>query len=105
MKRSKHLQLVITVPRFDQLNAELFYPVMHEKMATDEAVCKILVEAAQCLLKELQNPKKATSDYLSSNEGNFSFAETSEKDHLASFGEMTTMMKLKPLLPHSLINS
>ena len=48
------------------------------------------VEVAECLLKELRDPKKVTSDYLTSEGGQFSWGGTTEEEHLASLGKMAT---------------
>ena len=48
------------------------------------------VEIASCLLTELQNPKKATSDYLSSGEGKFSWGYTTQEEHQACIGMMAS---------------
>ena len=57
---------------FDTLNVELFYPQREENKDTTKLVHDMAVEVAKCLLQEFYNPKKATSDYLSSNGGKFS---------------------------------
>ena len=44
------------------------------------------VVAATALLCELRDGKKATSEHLSSAEGNFSWGEISELDHTAGLG-------------------
>ena len=48
------------------------------------------VEIASCLLTELQDPKKATSDYLSSGEGKFSWGYTTQEEHQACIGMMAS---------------
>ena len=48
------------------------------------------VEIASCLLTELQDPKKATSDYLSSGEGKFSWGYTTQEEHQACIGIMAS---------------
>jgi len=75
---------------YDQLNAELFYPDREENKATTTLVEKMAVELAVCMLQELRDPKKATSDYLSSEEGKFSWGETTEDEHQACMGKMAT---------------
>ena len=47
---------------FDKLKVELFYPESTENIAINALDTKIDVEMASCLLTELQDPKKATSD-------------------------------------------
>ena len=48
------------------------------------------VESSQCLLQELRDPKKAMSDHLSSTDGKFSWGQTTEEEHQACVGKMTT---------------
>ena len=73
---------------FDILNAELFYPEREENKQTDDLVKKMAVEVANCLLTELRDPKKATSDYFSSKKGEFSWGQTFNEEHEASLGQM-----------------
>ena len=68
----------------------MFYPERKENKATTELVHKMAVEVASCLLTELRDPKKATSDYLSSAEGKFSWGETTDEEHLMCIGKMAT---------------
>ena len=75
---------------FDMLKAELFYPTRKENVATTSTVQKMAVEMAECFLKELRDPKKATSDYLTSAEGKFSWGYTTEDDHNALIGKSAT---------------
>ena len=69
----------------DQLNAELFYPQRSTKTAQLMAC-----EVAECILKELRGPGKATSDYLSSVEGKFSWGQTMYDEHATCIGKMAT---------------
>jgi hypothetical protein len=75
---------------FDRLNAELFYPTREENIATNEMVKVMACEVAECMLDELRDPKKATSDYLSSAGGKFSWGKTTEDEHYACLGKMAT---------------
>ena len=72
------------------LKAERFYPNRKENVATTSTVQKMAVEMAECFLKELRDPKKATSDYLTSAEGKFSWGYTTEDDHTALIGKSAT---------------
>jgi hypothetical protein len=45
---------------------------------------------ATCLLLEVADPKKATSDYLSIGDGRFSWAASSEEENKASIGMSVT---------------
>ena len=47
-------------------------------------------EVATCLLKELRDPKKATSDYLTSKDSDFISGNTTNKEHEACLGKMVT---------------
>ena len=75
---------------WDQLCKELFHPTREENIETDDFVKQLAVEIAQCMLEELRDPKKATSDYLSSREGKFSWGQTSHDEHVACIGKMAT---------------
>jgi hypothetical protein len=75
---------------FDTLNAELFYPQREENKDTTKLVHDMAVEVAKCLLQEFRDPKKATSDYLSSDGGKFSWGQTTQEEHVAFLGKMAT---------------
>ena len=75
---------------YDKINAELFWPERDENKQTTDMVLKMATEVAACMLKELRDPKKATSDYLSSEEGQFSWGATTDDEHHASLGKMAT---------------
>ena len=45
-------------------------------------------EVAECIIKELHDPRKATSDYLLSVEGQFSWGQTTDDEHAACIGKM-----------------
>ena len=75
---------------FDQLNAELFYPDQKENKATTDTAKKMAVELSNCLLQELKDPTKATSDYLTCVDGKFSWGNTSDEEHEACIGRMAT---------------
>ena len=75
---------------FDKINCELFDPDRKENQDTTCLVNKMAVEMAQCLLEELRDPKKATSDYLTSEDGEFSWGNTTEDEHESCLGKMTT---------------
>ena len=55
-----------------------------------ELLVKIAAKVLQCLLKELQDPKWATSDYLTSGDGKFSWENTTENEHAACLDKMVT---------------
>ena len=75
---------------YDQVNAEFFYPSRKENKDTTPLVVKMAVETATCLLKELRDLNKATSDYLTSEEDVFSWGHTSNEEHQACIGKMAT---------------
>ena len=78
------------VVSFDKINCELFYPDCKENQDTTCLVNKMAVEVAQCLLKELRDPKKATSDYLTSEDNEFSWGNTTEDEHKSCLGKIAT---------------
>jgi hypothetical protein len=57
---------------FEKINAELFYPKRKENKETTALVHKMALEVAIYLLKELCDPNKATSDYLTDEDCDFS---------------------------------
>ena len=59
-------------------------------MATTSTVQKMAVEMTECFLIELKDPKRATSDYLTSADGKFSYGYTTEDDHTALNGKSAT---------------
>ena len=67
----------------DQLNAELLYLDQKENVETTKIVQLMACEVAECILKELCDPSKATSDYLSSVEGKFSWGQATDDEHAA----------------------
>ena len=75
---------------YDKINAELFWPEREENKQTTQMVLKMAAEVAACMLKELRDPKKATSDYLSSKDGQFSWGATTNAEHHASLEKMAT---------------
>jgi len=75
---------------FDKVKAELYYPSREENQQTTNLVMKMAVEVSECMLMELRDPKKATSSYLSSADGKFSWGETTEEEHLVAMGKMAT---------------
>ena len=56
-------------------------------------------EVAECLLEELSDPKKATSDYLSVIGGKFSWGETTEQEHNACLGKLAMNDPAESLFP------
>ena len=75
---------------FGKLKAELFYPERTENIATNALANKMNVEMASCLLTELWYPKKALSDYLSRCKDKFSWVYTTQEEHQACIGMMSS---------------
>ena len=75
---------------YDLLRAEVFFPAREENQATNTVCTNMAVELAQTILEELRDPKKATSDYLSSGKGKFGLGETTHKQHVTCIGLMAT---------------
>ena len=61
-----------------------------ENKATTDLVIKMAVKTAIVSLKKLRDPKKATSDYLSSEDGEFSWGEMTDEEHQNCLGKMAT---------------
>ena len=74
----------------DLLKAELFFPQRDENKETGDVVERMAVEVADCMMTELEDPKKVTSNYLSSAGGEFSWGNTTEEEHAAGIGMMAT---------------
>ena len=74
----------------DILKAELFFPQREENKETTETAKIMAVEVADCIVTELRDPKKVTSSYLSDLDGEFSWGNTSDKEHILGMGMMTT---------------
>ena len=74
----------------DVLKAELFYPERDKNKATGDLVEQMAVDVADCILTKLRDPKKVTSNYLSSSDGEFSWGKTTEQEHAAGIGMMAT---------------
>ena len=75
---------------FSKLKAELFYPERTENISTKALATKMDVDMASCILTELRDPKKATSDYLSSGERKFSWGYTTQEEHQSCIGMMAS---------------
>lgn len=75
---------------FDQLRAELFYPQSKTNQDTTEMVEALAVEVAKAILTELRDPNKATSNYLTSASGKFSWGYTSAADKVSGLGKCAT---------------
>jgi len=58
----------------------LFYPTDKQNMQTSELCSTLASGLASCLILELEDPRKANSDYLSVKGGKYSWAEVSDAD-------------------------
>ena len=74
----------------DLAKYEVFYPTRIENQQTHDLCVSLAKEVATCLLLEVADPKKATSDYLSNDNGRFSWAMSSEEEKNASLGMRAT---------------
>ncbi len=74
----------------DLAKCKVFYPTRKENQQTHDMCVSLAREVATCLLLEVADPKKATSDYLSNGGGRFSWAVSSEEEKKASLGMRAT---------------
>jgi len=74
----------------DLAKCKVFYPTRIENQQTNDLCVNLTREVATCLLLEVADPKKATSDYLSKGNGKFSWAVSSEEEKKASIGMRAT---------------
>ena len=56
----------------------LFYPTEKQNMQTNELRTTLAAGLATCLILELEDPRKANSDYLSAKGGKYSWAQVSD---------------------------
>jgi hypothetical protein len=75
---------------FDELHAELFFPSRNYVCQTHSTACCLAYVAAATFLIEFRDPKKTTSDYLSSISRKWSWAMVSENKKVASRGKDAT---------------
>ena len=68
------------------------YIIQHELRINRRMICVFILarEVATCLLLEVMDPKKASSDYLSKCNGRFSWAMSSTEEKNASIGMRAT---------------
>ena len=78
------------VVSYEVIIDEIFYPEREENKETKDLVLKLAKEVALVWLRELRDPKKATSDYLSSIEGKYSWKNTTEEQHKKLLGTSAT---------------
>ena len=61
----------------------LFYPTEKQIMQTNEFCSMLAAGLATCLILELEDPRKANSDYLSTKGGKYSWAQVSNAEKKA----------------------
>ena len=74
----------------DLAKCEVFYPTRHENQQTNDLCVDLAREVATCLMLEVADPKKATSDYLSECDGMFSWSKLTTEEKNATIGMRAT---------------
>ena len=74
----------------DLAKCEVFYPTQRENQQTNDLCVDLAREVATCLMLEVADPKKATSDYLSKCDGRFSQSKLIEEEKNATIGMHAT---------------
>jgi len=74
----------------DLAKCEVFYPTRHEKQQTNDLCVDLAREMATCLMLEVADPKKATSEYLSKCDGRFSCSKLTAEEKYATIGMRAT---------------
>ena len=64
----------------------LFFPTEKQNMQTNDLCSRLAAGLASCLILELEDPRKANSDYLSIKGGKYSWAEVSDAEKDACMG-------------------
>ena len=75
---------------YSELRKELFSPTRKENIDSSEYAEELGSVFAKAMLKELRDPTKATSKYLSSLDGSYSWKNTSPEVHKSLMGKMAT---------------
>ena len=92
----KELNVVGSCSRSDQVLAidlakcEVFYPTRRENQQTNDLCVDLERDVAMCLMLEVADPKKATSDYLSKCDGRFSWSKLTAEEKNATIGNCAT---------------
>jgi hypothetical protein len=69
----------------------MFYPNRKENIeSTPTVITMAAEELAPAVIEQIEDPKKALSDYASAVDGKFSWGQTSEDEHIASIGKNAT---------------
>ena len=74
----------------DLAKCEVFYPTRYENQQTNDLCVNLAREVATCLMLEVADPKKATSDYLSECDGRFSWSKLTAEEKNATIGNRAT---------------
>ena len=74
----------------DLAKCEVFYPTRHENQQTNDLCVDLAREVATCLMLEVADPKKATSDYLLECDGRFSWSKLTAEEKNATIGNCAT---------------
>jgi hypothetical protein len=74
----------------DLAKCEVFYPTHQENQQMNEFCVNLAREMATCLMLEVADPKNATLDYLSKDNGRFRWAKSSAEEKNATIGMRAT---------------
>jgi hypothetical protein len=80
---SSKAQRVLSVDKGTEM---LFYPTEKQNMQTDELCSTLASGLATCLRLELEDPRKANSDYLLRKGGKYSWVQVSDAEKIACTG-------------------
>jgi len=80
---SSKSQRVLSVDKGAEM---LFYPTEMQNMQTNELCLMLAAGLATCLILELEDSRKANSDYLSTKGGKYSWAQVSDAEKKACMG-------------------
>jgi hypothetical protein len=80
---SRKSQCVLSVDKGAEM---LFYPTEKQNMQTNELCAMLAARLATCLILELENPRKANSNYLSAKGVKYSWAQESDEEKKACMG-------------------
>ncbi len=80
---SSKAQCVLSVDKGTEM---LFYLTEKQNMQTDELCTTLASRLATCLLLELEDPRKANSNYLLAKGGKYSWAQVSDAEKIACMG-------------------
>ena len=78
----------ISEHQYAMLRDELFRPQHEDNIASTQIAIEMAVGAANDLLEELRDPKKATSRHLSSADGKLSWGKTTAEEHEVAKGKL-----------------